>query len=84
MNLHPGTEISTFWLLRLAARTGLTVRALRVYEREGLLRPSRAANGWRRYGPNDLMRLNTISQSGRLASLLYALQMQAIETPAGF
>jgi DNA-binding transcriptional MerR regulator len=37
------------------------VRALRVYEREGLLKPSRAANGWRRYGPDDLRRLNTIS-----------------------
>jgi protein-L-isoaspartate(D-aspartate) O-methyltransferase len=44
-----------------AARTGLTVRALRVYERAGLLKPGRAANGWRRYGPDDLMRLNTIS-----------------------
>jgi protein-L-isoaspartate(D-aspartate) O-methyltransferase len=44
-----------------AARTGLTVRALRVYERAGLLKPSRGANGWRRYGPHDLIRLNTIS-----------------------
>ena len=44
-----------------AARTGLTVRALRVYEREGLLKPGRAANGWRRYGPDDLARLNTVS-----------------------
>jgi protein-L-isoaspartate(D-aspartate) O-methyltransferase len=44
-----------------AERTGLTVRALRVYEREGLLKPSRSANGWRRYGPDDLLRLNTIS-----------------------
>jgi len=43
-----------------AARTGLTVRALRVYEREGLLCPRRSANGWRRYGPSDLIRLNTI------------------------
>ena len=44
-----------------AERTGLTVRALRVYEREGLLKPSRSAKGWRRYGPDDLLRLNTIS-----------------------
>lgn len=44
-----------------AARTGLTVRALRVYERAGLLKPARGANGWRHYGPDDLMRLNTIS-----------------------
>jgi DNA-binding transcriptional MerR regulator len=44
-----------------AALTGLTVRALRVYEREGLLNPGRSAKGWRRYGPQDLVRLNTIS-----------------------
>jgi protein-L-isoaspartate(D-aspartate) O-methyltransferase len=57
------TDNSGKWLTAAdcAARTGLTVRALRVYEREGLLKPSRAANGWRRYGPDDLLRLNTIS-----------------------
>ncbi|HEU4619934.1 MAG TPA: MerR family transcriptional regulator [Gammaproteobacteria bacterium] len=43
-----------------AKRTGLTVRALRVYEREGLLNPARSGNGWRRYGPGDLARLNII------------------------
>ncbi|HEV2701432.1 MAG TPA: MerR family transcriptional regulator, partial [Steroidobacteraceae bacterium] len=57
------TDKSPKWLTAAAcaARTGLTVRALRVYEREGLLNPSRSANGWRRYGPDDLLRLNTIS-----------------------
>ena len=68
------------------------MRALRVYEREGLLKPSRAANGWRRYGAEDLLRLNTISvlkalgltlaQIGKLLreaapSLLSVLQVQA-------
>ena len=43
-----------------ARRTGLTVRALRVYERAGLLKPARSAAGWRVYGPNELVRLNTI------------------------
>ncbi|HEY4210955.1 MAG TPA: MerR family transcriptional regulator [Steroidobacteraceae bacterium] len=43
-----------------AKRTGLTVRALRVYEREGLIKPSRSAKGWRRYGEAELARLNTI------------------------
>ena len=43
-----------------AKRTGLTVRALRVYEREGLIKPSRSAKGWRRYGEAELTRLNTI------------------------
>jgi DNA-binding transcriptional MerR regulator len=43
-----------------ARRTGLTVRALRVYERAGLLKPARNAKGWRSYGPDELIRLNTI------------------------
>lgn len=44
-----------------ASRTGLTVRALRVYEEFGLLTPRRSAGGWRQYGPHDLMKLNTIT-----------------------
>lgn len=43
-----------------ARRTGLTVRALRVYERLKLLKPARSGNGWRLYGPDELVRLNTI------------------------
>jgi DNA-binding transcriptional MerR regulator len=44
-----------------ASRTGLTVRALRVYEEFGLIAPPRSAAGWRQYGPHDLMNLNTIT-----------------------
>jgi DNA-binding transcriptional MerR regulator len=44
-----------------ARRTGLTVRALRVYERAGLLKPARSDRGWRVYGPADLERLNIIT-----------------------
>ncbi len=44
-----------------ASRTGLTVRALRVYEELGLIAPPRSAGGWRQYGPHDLMKLNTIA-----------------------
>ncbi len=56
------TASNTGWLsaAACAARTGLTVRALRIYERAALLTPTRSANGWRRYGPADLTRLNTI------------------------
>ncbi len=43
-----------------ARRTGLTVRALRVYERHGLIEPRRRDNGWRCYGPRELQRLNVI------------------------
>jgi DNA-binding transcriptional MerR regulator len=43
-----------------AARTGLTVRALRVYEEYGLIAPRRSEGGWRYYDAADLVRLNTI------------------------
>jgi DNA-binding transcriptional MerR regulator len=43
-----------------ARRTGLTVRALRVYERYGLIKPTRSDKGWRLYGPSELQRLNMI------------------------
>lgn len=44
-----------------ARRTGLTVRALRVYERVGLLKPARSPNGWRLYGPAEIERLNIVT-----------------------
>jgi DNA-binding transcriptional MerR regulator len=44
-----------------AFRTGLTVRALRVYEESGLIAPRRSTGGWRQYGPRDLVQLNTIA-----------------------
>jgi DNA-binding transcriptional MerR regulator len=44
-----------------ASRTGLTVRALRVYEEFGLIAPRRSAGGWRQYGRHDLVKLNTIA-----------------------
>ncbi len=43
-----------------ARRTGLTVRALRVYERHGLIDPQRTAKGWRCYGPKELQQLTVI------------------------
>lgn len=54
---------STEWLSAAdcASRTGLTARALRVYEEFGLIAPRRSAAGWRQYGPQDLLKLNTIA-----------------------
>jgi DNA-binding transcriptional MerR regulator len=43
-----------------AARMGLTVRALRVYERYGLIVPRRTAKNWRIYGIKEIERLNEI------------------------
>jgi DNA-binding transcriptional MerR regulator len=71
------------WLsaAQCAARTGLTVRALRVYEREELLAPVRSANGWRRYGPADLTRLNAIISLKALGLTLAQIRTVVAENP---
>jgi DNA-binding transcriptional MerR regulator len=43
-----------------AKRTGLTIRALRLYESKGLISPNRTLKGWRFYGAKELERLNEI------------------------
>jgi len=43
-----------------ARRTELAIPALKVYERLGLIVPTRDARRWGRYGPKELVRLNTI------------------------
>jgi DNA-binding transcriptional MerR regulator len=49
-----------------ARKLGVTVRALRVYERHGLLRPGRTAAGWRVYGPEEFARLHQVLALKRL------------------
>jgi len=51
------------WLnaAQCAARTGVTVRALRIYESHGLIEPLRGENGWRHYGRKEVIRLNNIA-----------------------
>ena len=39
----------------LSRRSGVSVRMLRYYEREGLLRPARRASGYRAFGEDDLI-----------------------------
>lgn len=43
-----------------ATRTGLTIRALRLYERHGLIKPYRTNKNWRIYRLNEIERLNEI------------------------
>lgn len=49
-----------------AARFGVTVKALRVYERHGLLKPGRSASDWRLYGPDEARVLMSILVLRRL------------------
>jgi DNA-binding transcriptional MerR regulator len=74
-----------------ADRLGVTVRALRVYERHGLVKPMRTEAGWRVYGPEQMARLHQVLAlkglglplkrigellAGRLASLDAVLAIQ--------
>ncbi len=47
-------------------QAGLTAKAVRFYEAEGLLRPARAANGYRIYGDEDVHRLRFLARSRAL------------------
>jgi DNA-binding transcriptional MerR regulator len=49
-----------------ARRLGLTVRALRIYESHGLVRPRRTAAGWRIFVAEDVARLHQVIALKRL------------------
>lgn len=44
-----------------ARQLGVSAKALRLYERHGLLRPPRSAAGWRAYGPAEMARAGEIA-----------------------
>jgi DNA-binding transcriptional MerR regulator len=62
-----------------ANRLGVTAKALRVYERERLIRPARTAAGWRVYGPEHLARLHLIVVLRDLGLPLKAVRQEALE-----
>lgn len=43
-----------------ARRLGVSAKALRLYERHGLVRPLRSETGWRAYGPQQIARLHQV------------------------
>jgi hypothetical protein len=43
-----------------ASKLGVSAKALRVYERHGLVKPVRGANGYRAYGPAEMVRLHQV------------------------
>jgi len=56
-----------------ARRFGVTVKALRIYERRGLLTPLRSETGWRTYGPDQTLRLHQILALKRLGLSLASI-----------
>jgi MerR family transcriptional regulator, thiopeptide resistance regulator len=49
-----------------ARRLGVSVKALRVYESHGLVKPLRSAADWRTYGPDEIARLHQVVALKRL------------------
>ncbi len=62
-------------------RTGVTIKALRVYERQGLIKPVRSASRWRLYGETELIRLNAISALKSLGLSLAQIRKTLDATP---
>jgi len=42
----------------VARRLGVSIKALKIYERAGMLRPKRTGRGWRTYSDDDVDRLS--------------------------
>jgi DNA-binding transcriptional MerR regulator len=55
-----------FTAAQCAKRIGITVRALRLYEQTGLIRPRRTEKNWRLYGAHEVARLSEILALKRL------------------
>src|SRR5262245_24647545 len=56
-----------------ARRFGISIKALRLYESRGLLKPLRTQSGWRTYGPDQIARLHQILALKRLGLSLASI-----------
>lgn len=65
---------------QLAARTGLSVSAIRYYERRGLIAPERNAGGQRRFLRSDIRRLSLVQVAQKFG---FSLDEIAAELPRG-
>lgn len=57
----PANDRGVYGISVAAELSGIPVQSLRLYERHGLLAPSRSDGGTRRYSADDLARLERIS-----------------------
>jgi MerR family transcriptional regulator, thiopeptide resistance regulator len=65
-----------------ARRLGVSAKALRLYERHGLVKPLRSAKGWRAYGPPEMARLHQVLALKRLGLPLSRIAI-LISSPEG-
>lgn len=81
--MDPPDSFTLLSAAECAARTGLSTRALRLYEEHGLLTPRRSASGWRQYGAAELVRLNVIAllKTAGLTLVQIAAVTRSVEEP---
>jgi DNA-binding transcriptional MerR regulator len=70
----------TLHISEAAALVGITTKAIRHYEKIGLLDPDRAENGYRLYRPADILRLERIRQLQSLGLSLQRIKQILDET----
>ena len=58
----PATSQGVYGISVAAELSGVAVQSLRLYERHGLLSPTRSDGGTRRYSADDIARLQRISE----------------------
>ena len=68
---------------QLAARTGLSVSAIRFYETSGLVAPVRNAGGQRRFARSDIRRLAFVQIAQRLGFPLAEIERELARLPRG-
>lgn len=67
----------------LAARTGLSVSAIRFYEAKGLVEPYRSSGGQRRFMRSDIRRLSFILIAQQLGLTIGEIAAQLAKLPDG-
>jgi MerR family transcriptional regulator, heat shock protein HspR len=76
----PTADQGVYGISVAAELSGIPVQSLRLYERHGLLTPSRSDGGTRRYSADDLARLQRISEliaaGVNLAGIARILELQ--------
>jgi MerR family redox-sensitive transcriptional activator SoxR len=67
----------------LAARTGLSVSAIRFYEGKGLVEPFRSSGGQRRFLRSDIRRLSFIRIAQQLGLSIEGIAIELTKLPQG-
>ena len=65
----------------LSARTGLSVSAIRYYERRGLIRPHRSAGGQRRFLRSDIRRVSFVRIAQQLGLSIDSIAAELSRLP---